>query len=70
MNSVINPTQEALLGWIEKLLEVNYDEVTIGVETTQLFDDGSVETDVVVSDDSNEADSDVLEETTETETTE
>ena len=70
MNSVINPTQAALLGCIEKLLEVNYDEVTIGVETTQLFDDGSVETDVVVSDDSNEADSDVLEETTETETTE
>ena len=70
MNSVINPTQAALLGCVEKLLEVNYDEVTIGVETTQLFDDGSVETDVVVSDDSNEADSSELEETTETETTE
>lgn len=70
MNTVINPVQSALLGCVEKLLEVNYDEVTIGVETTQLFDDGSVETDVVVSDDSNQADSEVLEETTETETTE
>jgi len=67
MNSVINPIQSDILGCLEYLLEINYDDITLGVETTQLFDDGSVETDVVVSDEQNEADARELETQTETE---
>ena len=67
MNSVINPIQSDILSCLEYLLEINYDDITLGVETTQLFDDGSVETDVVVSDEQNEADARELETQTETE---
>lgn len=69
MNTVINPKQADILGCLEKLLEVNYGSVTLGVETTQLFDDGSVETDVVVSNESTQADSKDLEVQTITEET-
>ena len=69
MNTVINPKQADILGCLEKLLEVNYGDVTLGVETTQLFDDGSVETDVVVSNESTQADSKDLEVQTITEQT-
>jgi hypothetical protein len=55
-----------ILNGFEDLLEVNYGDISIGVETTQLFEDGKVETDVVVSNDANEADSKVLEDETQT----
>ena len=66
MNTVINPIQADILSSFEYLLEINYNDVTIGIETTQLFDDGSIKTDVVVSDESNEADAQDLEVITET----
>tara|TARA_R110000822_G_scaffold154236_2_gene293822 strand:- start:2103 stop:3278 length:1176 start_codon:yes stop_codon:yes gene_type:complete len=66
MNTVINPMQSVILNGFEDLLEVNYGDISIGVETTQLFEDGKVETDVVVSNDANEADSKVLEDETQT----
>jgi hypothetical protein len=69
MNTVINPKQADILGCLEKLLEVNYGPITLGIETTQLFDDGSVETDVVVSNESTKADSRDLEVQTITEET-
>ena len=61
MNSVINPIQQTILDSFESLLEVNYDDITLGVTTTQLFDDGAVETDVVVSSESSEGDAKDLE---------
>jgi len=70
MNTVINPIQSAILGCFEELQEINHGDVTLGVETTQIFDDGSVETDVVVSNESNDADSQDLEEITETQNAE
>jgi hypothetical protein len=69
MNTVISPTQSDILSCLEKLLEVNYGDVKLGVETKNLFNDGNVETDVTVSNESTEADSKELEVQTITETT-
>lgn len=66
MNTVINPMQSSILKGIEQLLEVNYGDVTIGVTTTNLFEDGTFETDVIVTDEANEADSKLLEKENET----
>ena len=48
-NTVIEPMQQDILRDLEVLLEVNYPGVTIGVQTKQLYNDGTVEEEVVTS---------------------
>ena len=48
-NTVIEPMQQDILRDLEILLEVNYPGVTIGVQTKQLYNDGTVEEEVVTS---------------------
>jgi hypothetical protein len=48
-NTVITPMQQDILRDIESLLQVNYPDIAIGVETKQLYDDGTVEEEVVTS---------------------
>lgn len=49
-NKVIKPYQQQILGVFEKIMDVNYDEkITLGVQVTSLFDDGTQETEVVTS---------------------
>ena len=48
-NTVIEPLQQDVLRGLEALLEVNYPEIVIGVQTKQLYDDGTVEEEVVTS---------------------
>jgi len=59
-NTVIAPLQQDILGSIEKLLEVNYPDITIGVETKQLYEDGTVEEEVITSVETNEAEDNLL----------
>ncbi len=48
-HNVIQPLQQDILSCFESLLEVNYPDIVIGVNTTQLFADGTVEEEVVTS---------------------
>lgn len=48
-NTVITPLQQDVLKGLETLLEVNYPEITIGVEQRKLYSDGTEETEVVTS---------------------
>ena len=48
-NTVIEPLQQDVLKGLEILLEVNYPEIILGVQTKQLYDDGTVEEEVVTS---------------------
>lgn len=48
-NTVIEPLQQDVLRGLEDLLQVNYPDITIGVQTKQLYDDGTVEEEVVTS---------------------
>lgn len=48
-NTVIEPLQQDILKPIEYLLSINYPEIVIGIETKQLYDDGTVEEEVVTS---------------------
>lgn len=48
-HNVIEPLQQDILRCFETLLEVNYPDIVIGVETKQLFEDGTTEEDVVTS---------------------
>lgn len=48
-NTVIAPLQQDVLRGLEDLLQVNYPEIVIGVQTKQLYDDGTVEEEVVTS---------------------
>ena len=48
-NTVIIPLQQDILRGLESLLAVNYDDLVIGVESRQLYEDGEVEEEVVTS---------------------
>ena len=48
-NTVIEPLQQDVLRGLEDLLQVNYPDIVIGVQTKQLYDDGTVEEEVVTS---------------------
>lgn len=48
-NTVIEPLQQDVLKGLEELLTVNNPDITIGVSTKQLYDDGTVEEEVVTS---------------------
>ena len=48
-HNVILPLQQDMLRGFERLLEVNYPSIVIGVETTQLFSDGETAEEVVTS---------------------
>ena len=48
-NTVIAPMQQKILGCLEYILGFNYPDIVLGVETKQLFDDGTVEEEVITS---------------------
>ena len=48
-NTVIEPLQQDVLRGLEDILQVNNPEIVIGVQTKQLYDDGTVEEEVVTS---------------------
>lgn len=48
-NTVIEPMQQDILAELEILLQVNYPDIILGVESKQLYDDGTVEEDIVTS---------------------
>ena len=48
-HNVITPLQQDILRCFETILEVNYPEIVLGVNTEQLFEDGETEEDVVTS---------------------
>ena len=48
-NTVIAPYQQDLLRSFEKLMQFNYPDIVLGVETKVIFEDGSVEEEVVTS---------------------
>ena len=64
-HNVIQPLQQDILSCFETLLEVNYPGIVIGVNTTQLFADGTIEDEVVTSVEvSDEDDAEINEDTT------
>lgn len=64
-HNVIQPLQQDILSCFETLLEVNYPGIVIGVNTTQLFADGTIEEEVVTSVEvSDEDDAEINEDTT------
>lgn len=48
-NTVLIPLQQDILVGLESLLQVNYPDIVIGVESRQLYEDGEVEEEVVTS---------------------
>lgn len=48
-NTVIMPLQQDILRHLDTLLEVNYPDITLGVQTRQLYQDGEVEEDITTS---------------------
>ena len=48
-NTVITPLQQDILRHLDTILEINYPGIVIGVETKQLYQDGTVEEEVVTS---------------------
>ena len=48
-NTVVEPLQQDILKQLEMLIEVNYDNLTIGVKRKKLYDDGEEVEDVVTS---------------------
>ena len=48
-NTVITPLQQDVLKGLETLLQVNYPDIVIGVQTKQLYDDGTIEEEIVTS---------------------
>jgi hypothetical protein len=61
-NTVIEPYQQDILAELETLLEVNYPDIIIGVETKRLYDDGEVEEEVVTSVDTSKEDDEQINE--------
>lgn len=48
-HNVIMPMQQEILRELEAILSVNYPDIVLGVETRTLFDDGTVEEEVITS---------------------
>ena len=48
-NTVIGPYQQDILRSLEYILQYNFEDLVLGVETKMLFDDGTVEEEVVTS---------------------
>ena len=48
-NTVIAPMQQDILKCLEYLLQFNYPDIILGVETKQLYEDGTVEEEVITS---------------------
>jgi hypothetical protein len=48
-HNVITPLQQDVLRCFETILEVNYPNIVLGINSEQLFEDGEVEEDVVTS---------------------
>jgi len=48
-NTVIAPLQQDMLRCFETLLQVNYPDIVIGVETKQLYQDGRTEEEITTS---------------------
>jgi hypothetical protein len=61
-NTVIEPYQQDILAELETLLQVNYPDIVIGVETKRLYDDGEVEEEVVTSVDTSTEDDEQINE--------
>ncbi len=55
-HNVIEPKQQEILKCLEYLLKINYPDIILGVETTQLFEDGTTEEEVVTSVETDDAD--------------
>lgn len=54
-NTVFQPMQQQILGCLEGILQYNYPDAVLGVETKQLYDDGSVEEEVITDTDTTDA---------------
>ena len=61
-NTVIEPYQQDILAELETLLEVNYPDIIIGVETKRLYSDGEVEEEIVTSVDTSTEDDEQINE--------
>ena len=61
-NTVIEPYQQDILAELETLLEVNYPDIIIGVETKRLYSDGEVEEEIVTSVDTSTEDDEKINE--------
>jgi hypothetical protein len=48
-HNVIEPFQQQILRQLEGIMQVNYPDIVLGVETQTLYEDGEVEEDVVTS---------------------
>jgi hypothetical protein len=63
-NTVISPYQQDLLRSFEKLMTFNFPDIVLGVETKVIFEDGTVEEEVVTSVETTDSeDADINEET-------
>ena len=54
-NTVFQPFQQQILGCLESILQFNYPDAVLGVETKQLYDDGTVEEEVITDTDTTDA---------------
>lgn len=57
-NNVVVPYQQALVGTLEYLMQINHPDAVLGVEQRKLYDDGTEEEEVVVDSDSTDAEED------------
>lgn len=63
-HNVVQPLQQDILRCFETILEINYPDIIIGVDTKQLFEDGTTQQEVVTSVEvTDQEDSDINEET-------
>lgn len=64
LNTVIAPYQQDILKSLEKLLQINYPDAVLGVETKVIFEDGTTEEEIITSVEATDAeDADINEET-------
>ena len=61
-HNVIEPMQQDILRQLEGILQVNYPDIVLGVNTKTLYEDGEVEEDVVTSVEVDDAEAQEVEE--------